>query len=368
MRYRGFFGFVGLAGACSAAPSFVVGSAEMQVDASRDTDSMLTPSIDAELFGDVNIVDSNVHDASMTLDARSDSTLLDALTEDASEAGPDVFNAGPYVDPPMPERDALLADPACIFAFQGPLDDGTLRPPITEMFTDARCGGRPIRFFRPGSEANWGGFDLTYASLKPGSSHHLGIRTMVPVSIFQQVAAVQVYLVGDSAATTVKHPSWSIYAVMRVEEVPSSVMRHQFAFVAYDPVAPSGSMAINNRADGLVLQVASSSLKLSALGVDTVNQPLLYGIRYDQARGLKLEVRKRTPAGVVRSEFRAASVASDPDFYLPPMPARNFTLLGSGSAARTLQGELAEFTLVGRALSDAENAKLLDELVLVHGL
>jgi hypothetical protein len=349
MRFRWSSSFVAAAVACSAAPTFIVAPND-------GTDGGFAPM-----------------DSSAMQDASFDSQTPDSAPQDAGvdvirDAMPDAaIDAGPHVDPPTPGRDALLADPDCMIAFQGPLNDGKPRPAVTELLTDARCGSGPIRFARPGTVDTWGGFDITYEPLRVGSPH-LGLRSLVPLANAGNVLPLSIFLRSTTEVSTVRHPSWSLYAVMRVKALPVSFAKDQVAFVAYHPTEPSGFLALQYEASGLFLRVASVKLPMSQFGINSGDQPLLYGLRYTPSLGLRAEIRSSSAQGVRSTAIEFETTVNDAEFTLPALPAGAATLLGSGAGARNLQGELAELTLVGRALSDLENAKILDELTLVHGL
>jgi hypothetical protein len=356
--------------ACSAAPSFTIGPAA--------TDSGVPDGgsrTDGGPVGDGGPTDGGSPDSGLD-SGIPDSGIPDSGIPDSGipDSGP--ADAGTRVDPPTPGRDLVLADSACILSYQGPLANGPL-PAVTELLTDARCGGRSVRFFRPGTAASWRGFDLTHEQIF-NNSPHFALKSFLPDADYAALPAVDLSLLASTATISPARATWSLYFVARaVNHGPAPNTEQPIFNILGNDVngAPQDfafSFFLAPNASSLALTTSTNNIRTSlAFGEPNVpvaidDQPVLCGLRNTGAQ-IFFETRRKTAAGTVTTSVVLSGVNNDPKFTLPVMDANKVRLLGNVSGGINVQGWLGEFTLVGRALSAQEHTGMMVDLARVHG-
>lgn len=349
--------------ACSAAPSFTVGPAATDGgEDARVTDGGPLPD------GGPGSDSGPTTDGGPAVDAGPD---LDS----GIDSGPPV-DAGPRVDPATPSRDALLADADCILSYQAPLANGAL-PAVTELQTDARCGGRSVRFYRPGNAASWRGFDLTQEQLF-SNSPHFALKSVIPDADYSALPAVDLSLLASTDNISPPRAAWSLYFVARAVNPAADPGKEQplLNIIGNDASNVSQNFAFSlflkpNDA-GLAISTVSNnnrtSIPFGAAGmpISVDGDPLLCGVRMDGSQ-IQFETRRKTAAGVVTTSVIFSGVNNDPKFRLPAMRAENVRLAGLVGGGRNLQGWLGEFTLLGRSLTNGEHTGMMVDLARVHG-
>jgi hypothetical protein len=347
--------------ACSAAPSFTIGPAA--------TDSGVPDGgarTDGGPVGDGGSPDGATADSGVP-----DSGIVDSGIPDSGPA-----DAGAHVDPATPGRDLILADSACILSYQAPLANGA-RPPVTELLTDARCGGRSVRFFRPGTAASWRGFDVAHEQIF-NNSPHFALKSFLPDADYAVLPAVDLSLLASTGAISPARATWSLYFVARAVNHGPAPNTEQpiFNVIGNDvngtPQDFAFSFFLAPNASSLALTTSinntRTSLAFGAPGVPVAidDQPVLCGLR-NTGTQIFFETRRKTAGGTVTTSVVLSGVNNDPKFTLPVMDANKVRLLGNVSGGINLQGWLGEFTLVGRAISDQEHTGMMVDLARVHG-